>query len=182
MKEGIVYSTMIEDLELREEVEGELPVLVGTVFRYGDKAKMPVFGGGTIEERVEKGAVMGRLSSLDIIANIQHQRDRAVARSPQGVKLIEEDGRLKAEITLGDDTDGRDAYKKYKAGILRGLSAEFYPRQSKIIDGVLVRQKLELDGIGIVDKPAFPDSVLEKRALEVRELTPAPEFQFDPWV
>lgn len=168
------------DLQLREE-GGDTPsrILSGTVFRYGDIARV-IHRGAVIRERVERGAVQGNVAELDIIANLQHQRARAVARTPNGVVLVDSPTELRAEIVLGEDTDSLDAYRKFKSGILRGLSAEFWDIKSEVIDGILVRQQIELDGIGIVDKPAFEGSVLDARALEIRQLTPVVATR-NPW-
>lgn len=161
-----------EDLQIREEGGDAPPVLSGTVFRYGDTAVVP-YKGGAIRERIAPQAIKGDISKLDITANLQHDRARSLARTGYGLVLIPTATELRAELTLGDDTDSRDTLSKFKRGILRGFSGEFYALRSRMEGNVLLREEIVLDGLAVVDRPAYHDSVLESRALEIVQLTPA---------
>lgn len=183
-----IYRTLLfaDDLELRQENDDAPAIISGTVIKYGDVANVRS-GGIQIRERMEPG-VFGRVSDLDIMAVLQHERSRGLARQGYGLKLIDDSTALRAELELDDSSDGRDALIKVKRRILRGFSAEFRPRKSRIDTSgpqpVLVRQQAELVRIGVVDRPAYPESTLQLRQAEIDALvgneTPG-KPAFDPW-
>lgn len=181
MPENIIVYWASDDLQLREQGEGDnlSRVLSGTVVRYGDTATVKTHG-IVIRERIVAGA-FGDIKDVDITAVLQHDRSRGLARSGYGLTLHDTPTELRADIALIDDTDGTDAYKKFKAGILRGLSAEFVPQRSIVQAGVLIRQQAKLVRIGVVDTPAYPDSLLEERQAEILALSPPVKPAFDPW-
>lgn len=176
-EELIQFFHELEDLQLREEGEedGLRRLLAGTVIRYGDVAVVKTRG-VVIREAIEPGC-FGPVSQMDVTAVLQHERSKPLARSDAGLTLEDSPTRMRADIELGDDTDSRDAYSKYKRRILRGLSAEFLPIRSVVKDGVLRRQQAKLVRIGVVDRPAYADSVLEARAEEYLRLAP-PDKRF----
>lgn len=160
------------DLVMRQEtVDADTVqnILAGTVVKYGDVAVVPI-DGVVMREKFMPGAFTWHkdIKALDIGANIQHERSRGIARTGYGMTLEDNTTQLRANIVLGDDTDGLDAAKKAKNGILRGLSPEYLrvPGGSRLENGVLVRHKAQLIGIGVVDSPSYKQSLLEKRAEE----------------
>ena len=174
------------DLVLREDASNpDAPkVLSGTVVKYGDVARVKLKDGSVVNERFMPGSFTRsrKIEDLDILANIQHQRHRAVARNGQGLTLIDTPTHLRAEITLGEDSDSKDVYAKYKSGVLKGLSPEFDPVRATYENGVLSRHQAELSGIGIVDRPAFSESMLEERAAEHLSYAPPPVTERKFWL
>lgn len=144
-------------LEYRS-AEGGGDTLNGVLVRYGDVAATPAG-----PERISAGA-FGDVSSLDVIANLQHQRTRPLARSGGGGLTLTDDAEsLAAEILLPDTTDGRDTAALVKQGVLRGLSLEFAAVAESRSGGVRQIDAARLLGLGVVDKPAYPQSLVELR-------------------
>ena len=129
--------------------------LTGIVIRYGDVARF-----GDLSERFERGS----LTWQDVSVNIQHTRSRIVARTDAGLDLRDDGRALSASIRLADTVDGRDARAMIDAGLLRGLSVEFRAEQAVWDGNVRVIRSADLVGIGLVDRPAYPDSQIAERA------------------
>ena len=150
-------------VELR--FDGEKTVS-GTLVRYGDVAKLP-WG----LERFEPGA-FGDLSQKDVALNVMHERGRIVARTnPQRgqakLELIDSPEKLDLRATLADTTDGRDALQMVKDDLLRGFSVEFIEQEtrSEAVNGepMDVQVRADLRGAGMVDRPAYGQSVINPR-------------------
>ena len=89
-------------MEFRQDDDG-LGVVVGTVIRYGDVAKLPW---GTEEF---KAGAFENVESADLIANRMHQRTQPMlARTGAGLKVMDDDAAMRAEVSLPDTTAGRD--------------------------------------------------------------------------
>lgn len=181
----IVYPEY-NDLVLREDASNpDAPkVLSGTVIKYGDVARVKLKDGTVVNEKFAPGSLTRdkKLEDMDILVNVQHQRSRGVARNGYGLTLIDSPTHMRAEITLGDDSDSKDVYAKFKSGVLKGLSPEFTPIRSIAENGVLVRHHANLDAIGIVDRPAYSESVLEARAAEWNEYNPPKAVERRLWL
>ena len=141
-------------VEFRDAGEGRIE---GTVVRYGSFAEL----GGGLRERFAPGSIL----HSDVIANIQHERSKPVARTGAGLTLADSPAELRASIAMPDTAYGREARELVKAGILRGLSMEFLTRQESWEGSERTILSADLVGIGIVDRPAYPDSVIAERAL-----------------
>ena len=136
------------------EIDGS-PAIQGTVVRYGDTARLMGF-----RERM----LPGSLRFADVIVNLMHRRERPIARTGAGLTLRDTGTALEATITPANVRDGQEAIELVKAGVLKGLSAEFRvdpngERQSP--DGIREITSAELTGLGIVDKPAYPQSLAQ---------------------
>ena len=136
--------------------------ITGTAMRYGDTAELP-WGD---RERFEPGA-FGDVERADVVLNVQHQRGSAVARTGGGgMTLTDGPSELRMSAILANTADAKDAIEKVRSKILRGLSVEFVPVDwKKVREGnadVMVIQKAELRGIGIVDRPAYNQSRLSR--------------------
>lgn len=144
------YELRFEDSERR---------LTGTAMRYGDIAELP----WDERERFEAGA-FGDVDRIDAVLNIQHQRARPIARTGGGgLTLRDSAGALEIDAVLPDTVDANDAVTNIRAKILRGLSVEFMPETTRLEDGVNVITKAMLRGIALVDRPAYPASVINAR-------------------
>ena len=149
-----------------ESVDGKAPdTISGVAITYGDTAEM-MFG----KEIVEPGA-FGDVSKLDLVLNMQHDRTRPLARTGGGgLTLDDTSERLEVKADLPDTNDGRDAKQLVERRILRGLSIEMLVTKSQTVDGVRRISAARLVGIGLVDKPAFPKSVLAAEKTERRRV------------
>ena len=143
--------------EFRVEGEG---VIAGTAIRYGDLARV-----GSFAERFEPGA----LRFDDVIVNLMHRREAPVARTGAGLTLTDGQGALEARISLPDTTYGREARELVEARILRGMSIEFRASQERWEDKTRIIESATLTGIGLVDRPAYPDSVIAQRMQDAYE-------------
>ena len=130
--------------------------LLGTVVKYGDISTATPVGG----EQFLSGA-FGDVSGLDTILNMQHDRRRPLARTGGGgLVLTDSDERLRIEATLPETRDGDDALELVEKGVLRGFSTEFISRQESDKNGVRSISQAALPAIGLVDRPAYADSVI----------------------
>ena len=147
------------DFEFRQSEDG-LGVVTGTVIRYGDVAKLPW---GTEEF---KAGAFGDIESADLIANRMHQRTQPLGRSGAGLRIINDDEALRAELTLPGTSVGRDTAIEVRERLLRGLSLEFRAIKDTVDDDTNHRviERAEMFGYGIVDRPAYPGSVAQMRA------------------
>lgn len=143
------------------EVEGRN--LRGVVIQYGDVARMP-FG----RETFERGA-FGDVSGLDVRLNVQHNRDRLIARTPQTLTLTDGPDALRMAATLPETREADDALAAVRAGLLRGLSLEFRAVRAPFVDGLRTIRKATLRAFGLVDTPAYAGSTVEARAYEIRQ-------------
>ena len=133
--------------------------LSGTVLRYGDRAKF-----GRFTERFEAGAL--RFDG-DIVANLMHDRAKPVARIGAGLTLAESGGAIEARIDWPDTVYAREAKELVEARILRGLSIEFLAEKERMDGTERIVSQARMTGLGIVDRPAYPDSQIAQRFEEL---------------
>lgn len=144
--------------ELRSDDDGTVS---GVAMAYGTVA---VVGGQA--ERFEPQAF--EFPASGVFLNVQHQRTQPVAKFPDGgLELRDSDTALTMRATLADTTVGRDALTNIKQKILSGLSIEFVALEERFEQGTRIISKALLRAIGIVDVPAYSESIVEARA-EVR--------------
>jgi HK97 family phage prohead protease len=151
---------MVRYCELRYEAERTIS---GIALRYGDVA---VIWGE--KERFESGA-FGDISKADVIMNMQHARDKPIARSGGGGLIVSDDGsEVAIRAELPDTQTANETLELVKKRVLRGLSIEFRPSdwryEGKDGDRTLVIEKAELRGVAVVDRPAYPASRVDPRA------------------
>ena len=136
--------------------------LTGTVLRWND---IGIIAGQA--ERFSHGA-FGDVAALDVILNVQHERTRPIARSGGGLSLQDGPESLRMAAELPQTRDAADTLELVRSGVLRGLSVEFRAIRESFVDGVRVIHEALLTGLGVVDRPAYPASVVEARA-EIRQ-------------
>ncbi len=108
----------------------------------------------------------GSLTFGDVIANVQHQRSRPLARTGGGgLTLSDSDSELRARIELPDTADGRDVAELVKRGVMRGLSAEFRVKKDRWSGNERTIESAVLSGLAVVDEGAYAGATLA----EVRE-------------
>lgn len=131
-------------------------VVQGTVVRFGDVARMP-WG----KEVVLPGAIEQR---SDVALNYFHIREYPLARTGGGgleININSEAVELRAEIA--DTSMGNDALALVRKGVLCGFSMEFRAELDTYEGDLRKIEKAVLRGIGLVDKPAYPSSLIEAR-------------------
>ena len=107
----------------------------------------------------------GDVSRLDTTLNILHRQDRLVGRTGGGgVVFRDTPGALLMAATMPTTRDGDDALELVRSGVLRGLSVEFRTLRDRFVGDLREIGRAVLDGLGLVDRPAYPGSV----GLEVR--------------
>ncbi len=137
--------------------EADSRILEGTVITYGEVAF-----GDYGPERFE----LGSLEYGDCILNVQHDRGRPIARTPDTLQLIDSKESLRLRADLPDTRECTDTLTMVRNRILQGLSVEFRAIQERLEAGVRVISRARLTGIGLVDSPAFEGSRVEARAIK----------------
>ena len=145
--------------ELRADPEKRL--LEGTALVYGDVARTR-----SGEETFEAGA-FGNVSGLDLLLNVQHNRQRPLARTDGGgLVLTDSPERLEISATLPATREADDALELVVTRVLRSLSIEFLATR-EVRQGIRrIIRAAHLGGIGLVDRGAYPQSTVEAREAE----------------
>lgn len=141
----------------------------GVLIPYGISSKI----GGVFSEEFKPGSVS--FADSGPIVNLQHRRDRPLARLGHGLQLRDSDTALRAEIELPDTSDGRDARTLIDSGVLRGLSAEFRAtRDEWPAPDRRVIHEATLTGLALVDDPGHESALIaEVRARLGKPSSPA---------
>lgn len=138
---------------------------------------------GPVYEQVEPGAITeALLRESDIIANINHDDDRMLARSFNGdgsLALSIDDHGLKASFELPATPDGDTVLEGVRRKDFRGMSFGFWIDPAKDVsyteeqgeDGktVTIRHLNRLRGIfdvSVVTHPAYPTTEVEVRGIK----------------
>ena len=109
-------------IELRKESDGTA-IISGTASRYGVWYRV-----GPFRERVMRGAATATLaSSPTVLFTAEHDRSRAVARTPATLQLWENDDGLKfrATVDVANDSDARSLVSKVERGVYPEASFAF---------------------------------------------------------
>ncbi len=132
--------------------------LQGTAIRYGSVARTPLG-----PERFEPGA-FGDVQAIDAILNVQHDRRKPLVRTDGGGLTLADSATaltIRAELPRTQESD--DALTLVRNRVLRGLSIEFKALRERVENGIRVISRAALIGIGLVDRPAYQDSLVEIR-------------------
>ena len=114
-------------------------------------------------ERFLPGA-FGDVQGLDVLLTAHHLRSRPIARTGGGGLLLEDsETELRIKADIPESRDGDDVLLLIKNRILRGLSIEFVPTTEGLVDGVREITLATLHNISVVDRPAYPESVVAAR-------------------
>lgn len=140
---------------------GSPGTLAGVVMPYGVDTELAP----GIRERFEAGAFGPDVAGLDVVANRQHQRGDALARTGGGgLVLADAPDALRATLELPDTQSGRDVATLASRGVLRGFSVEFAGARDAFVGGVRVVREARLIGLAVVDTPAYGDALASLRA------------------
>ena len=131
----------------------------GVALRYGDIAE--IFG----EREQFRAGAFGDISRADIILNLQHSRDRIIARTGgAGLSLEDSAAELRVSAELLTTSDGNDALELVRKRALRGFSIEFLPISIERDGGTVIITKADLRGLALVDRPAYKESKVLPRS------------------
>ena len=146
----------------------------GIAVRYADEAQLPGF-----RERFQAGA-FGDVAALDVLANVQHDRGRPLARTGGGgLTFADGPDALRATLDLPDTRDGHDTAALLRRGVLRGFSLEFRVEGERFDGGVRIVERAALRGLALVDRPAYGESlaaIAERAAAAGHIVSPARQF------
>ena len=146
----------VPEYRFAEFREIENRTIYGVAVDYSDVSLRP----SGMQERFEVGA-FGDVAALDTILHFQHERARPLARTGGGGLLLTDSAeRLEIAATLPETRDGDDALLLAQKGILRGFSTEFNARSERYESNTRVIERAALPGLGLVDTPAYSQSVI----------------------
>ena len=152
-------------VEYRQDDNG-VGVVSGPVVIYGDVARTR-----RGPELVHPGAFLGTTDPA-LPVNVQHglQAAERIASVSDGLLTFRDTPTaLNAFLRLPDTQMGRTAAAGVQAGQLRGWSAEFVPLIERAENGVNAVYRALLVGLGLVDVPAYPGSLVQLRQYEEGE-------------
>ena len=130
--------------------------LSGVAVRYGDTATLP-WG----PERIAPGAFQ---PIGDVILNSHHDRTTPLARTGGGgLTLRDTAASLEVQAELPSTSAANDTLELVRSGVMRGLSIEFRAVSERLDGDVRVIERASLSGVAVVDKPAYPASLVEAR-------------------
>lgn len=127
-------------------------------------------------ERIEPGAfkrALERAENIDFL--YEHDNNKILADTRSGKMILREDERgLYMEATISKTTWGQDAFELIKDGIIQNMSFGFRKLKDKVTEkasGIHERivHELELLEVSAVRKPAYVQSSIAARSLEIIE-------------
>jgi HK97 family phage prohead protease len=128
---------------------------------------------GTFDEEIRAGAFTGSLSSgQDVLALVDHDPARLIARTRSGTLRLSQDSRgLAFSLDVPDTTEGNDVLALAERSDLGGMSFGFtVARGGETRNGSLrTLEAVTLHEISIVTAwPAYPGTSVEARAMATR--------------
>ena len=146
------------------EIRQDGRVIYGVAMPYGSVARLP-FG----QERMLPG-VFGNVESLDVILNVQHNRERPLARTGGGGLVLTDSPKgLLTRADLPQTTEADNILELVIKKVLRGQSVEFDALKESQSGNLRTIERAALQGIGLVDRAAYHDTTIAARA-EIRQL------------
>lgn len=163
-------------IEIREAPEGTdyIGVLEGyaAVFE-SNSVEFESFDGPWVEQ-VERGAFKRSLETRqDVKALWSHDSSQIIARSPNTLKLEEDERGLHIEMSLVDTNLNRDLLANVRGGNVDSMSFgfeviedEFQRSKDKNVPSKRTLKDVELYEVSAVVWPAYPDTKLAERSVE----------------
>ena len=133
--------------------------LAGVAVPYGEIASI----GGMFRERFEPGAFTGEINP-EATLTVQHDRAAIVARQGAGLTLADTPGAVTMAADLPATPRADQALADVRAGLLRGLSAEFVALRERFEGDLRVVERAKLVRLSLVDSPAYSSAMVEARA------------------
>ena len=111
--------------------------------------------------------------------NYRHNQLCAIGWHPDGgVEIRDTEAALTMAADLPPLPAADRALKEVRAGSLSGLSVEFVCEKDRREAGIRIIERARLVGVGLVDAPSYPGSVVEARRREMRGPEPDDERQY----
>ena len=144
--------------------------LEGYAALFGVRARI-----GTLEEEIGSGAFTGSLrSGRDVLALVDHDPGRLLARTRSGTLRLSQDSRgLAFDLDVPDTSEGRDVLALAERSDLGGMSFGFTVAQGgeSRANGVRRLDAIHLHEISVVKAhPAYEGTQVQARALPVRRM------------
>lgn len=182
----------VEDLEVRF-LEGGKMTVTGYAARFNSPSRLMHHADyGEIREVIRPGAFADSISKRnkfpdDVVANIDHDNDRILARTSGGTLRLSEDALgLRIEADLANTTRAKDLVEDIKHKNYQGMSFAFSVNREMVREekeaGVWIRELHDctLFDVAVVVDPAYAQTSVgvaarsvelevEKRALEKRQ-------------
>lgn len=150
----------MSELERRfVEVRTDGRTVSGVAVPYGEVTTLPGF-----RERFAAGAFGADVAGGDVRLDLQHRRERLLARTGAGLTLTDGAAQLRFSALLPAIRDADDALTMLRAGLLRGASVEFRAITDEWADDLRTIVRARLVAIGLVDSPQYAGAVAEARA------------------
>jgi uncharacterized protein len=161
---GASSASTIERRAAQLEVRTKGRHLMGYAAVFGVEARL----GATTEVLAPRAFAASLKSNLDIIALVDHDIGRVLARTKSKTLKLSEDSRgLAFDLSVPDTSFGRDVLALAKRGDLGGMSFGFIvPKGGDSWDGTRrTLNAVDLREISVVSAwPAYPDTVVNARA------------------
>ena len=141
------------EFEYRADDNG-LGVVSGVIVRYGDVAQLTE----RLSESVEPGAFN---TGVTWWANRMHQRPSILAVTGENLTITDNAEALRFRLELPPTQLGRDTAYELSKGLLRGASVELGSVVARYSGPRRMVQKSTAERFALVDKPAYPDSLLK---------------------
>ena len=153
------------ELRFCELRHGEGRQIAGVAMRYETVATLP-WG----REMFRPGA-FAPLGNADVILNSSHKRDAPLARTGGGgLELLDDEEKLEIRAQLPQTSLADDVLALVRANVMKGLSIEFRAITERVENNIRIVAKAELTGIGVVDTPAFEESIVQARMKQLATL------------
>lgn len=163
------------DCELRIEGENS-PKIVGYAAKYN--AWSVDLGG--FREIIRPGAFKRAVSEeQDVRALVDHDSSMILGRTKSGTLRMSEDAvGLRVEIDPPDTSIAKDVMESIRRGDIDGMSFGFVTRKDEWRNGKggeMQRELIDVDlfDVSVVTYPAYPDTSVAMRSLEVYRKTPS---------
>lgn len=161
------------DCELRIE-DGETPKIMGYAAKYN--AWSVDLGG--FREIIRPGAFSRAISEQqDVRALVDHDASMILGRTKSGtLRMTEDSVGLRVEIDPPDTSIARDVMQSIRRGDIDGMSFGFVTRKDEWRHnkgGEMQRELIDVDlfDVSVVTYPAYPDTSVAMRSLEVWKKT-----------
>jgi HK97 family phage prohead protease len=131
---------------------------------------------GGFVERIAPGAFKRAFDGQhDVFALADHDHAKRLARQGNGsLRMFDDPKGLRVEIDLPDTTTGRDMLEEVRSGLVAGMSFGFRVKKDtweepddEAAPYLRTLEDVELFEVSAVGRPAYPDTTIAARGLEV---------------
>jgi len=156
---------IITELRATGRRDGSSRSLEGYAATFNAEARIADF-----METIAPGAFADTLEeSADVLALVDHDPGRVLARTRSGTLRLQEDKRgLKFDLDVPNTTHGRDVLELAERGDLGGMSFAFTIKRDRWDGERRTLESIDLHEISVVSAwPAYPDTIVQARSRPV---------------